>query len=53
MGFKMYLFKKSEKIKITIATAIIVLTINAFLSFTAVIISLACSETTIYPISLF
>ena len=51
IGFKIYLFKKSEKIKITIATAIIVLTINAFRSLTAVTMSLACSETTMKPMS--
>ena len=44
--------KNREKTKITIATAIIVLIINAFLSFTAVVMSFASSDTTMYPISL-
>ena len=51
MGFKIYLFKKSEKIKITKITAKTVLIIKAFLSFTALRISLASSDTTIYPAS--
>ena len=47
MGFKIYLFKKREKIKITNATANTVLIIKAFLSLTAFKISFASSETTI------
>ena len=47
IGLRIYLFKNREKIKITITTAIMVLIINAFLSFTAVVMSFACSETTI------
>ena len=49
IGFKIYLFKKTEKIKITRATARTVLVIKFFLSLTATIISLACSLTIIYP----
>ena len=45
--FIMLLISPHLLTQITIATAIIVLTINAFLSFTAVIMSFACSETTI------
>ena len=51
IGFKIYLFKNIEKIKITSATAITVLIIKSFLSVTALTISLACSDTKIYPIS--
>jgi hypothetical protein len=47
IGFKIYLFKKTEKIKITKATAKTVLVIKFFLSLTATIISFACSLTKI------
>ena len=47
MGFKIYLFKKIEKIKITIATEKTVLNIKFFLSSTAISMSLAISDTTI------
>ena len=49
IGFKTYLFRNIEKIKITSATAKTVLIIKSFLSLTALIISFACSETKIYP----
>ena len=47
MGFKIYLFKKTEKINITIAIEITVLKIKFFLSSTATNISLAISDTAI------
>ena len=45
IGLRMYLFKKSEKISITRATAKTVLNIKFFLSLTAKRISFACSVT--------
>ena len=44
IGFKKYLFKTNEKIKITIPTNIAVRIINVFLSLIAVLISFAFSE---------
>ena len=44
MGFKKYLFKTSENIKITIPTNIAVRIIKVFLSLIAVLISFAFSE---------
>ena len=43
IGFKKYLFKTNEKIKITIATTSAVLKTNIFLSLIAFLISLAFS----------
>ena len=43
IGFKKYLFKTNEKIKITIATTNAVLKTNIFLSLIAFLISLAFS----------
>jgi len=43
IGFKKYLFKTNEKIKITIATTNAVLKTNIFLSLIAVLISFAFS----------
>ena len=45
MGFKIYLFKKTEKIIITTAIEKTVLNIKFFLSSTAINISFAISET--------
>ena len=44
IGFKKYLFKTKEKIKITIPTIIAVRIIKVFLSLIAVLISFAFSE---------
>ena len=52
IGLSIYLFKKSEKIKITRAIAITVLIIKFFLSFTAINISFASSDTLIKPTKL-
>ena len=50
IGFNIYLFKKSEKIKITNAIAKTVLIIKFFLSATAIKISFASLVTTMYPV---
>ena len=49
IGFKIYLFKNNENIKITKAIAKTVLIIKFFLSATAIKISFASFVTTIYP----
>ena len=53
IGFKKYLFKTNENIKITIPKKIAVRIINIFLSLITALTSFAFSVTTRYPIFFF